>query len=81
MRGKVSVVSVLAGTVGVALLAVGITYLVVACEDLPGFLGPHPGDTSPRTPLGIVGVILGMVAVIVAVGAARRRPPSAPAQS
>lgn len=45
----------LAGVVGLALLALGIVYLTVKCQALPGFLGPVHGDTSPRTGRGIVG--------------------------
>jgi hypothetical protein len=46
---------------------------------LPGFLGRVQGDTSPRTGLGILGVLLGLVALSIAlVAARRRRPPSAP---
>ena len=74
-------IALLAGIVGIALLAVGITYLVVECQALPGFLGPTPGDTSPRIGLGIAAValglsVLGLVAVLV-----RRRPPGAPSTS
>lgn len=69
----------LAMVVGLALLTVGIVYLSVACEALPGFLGRVQGDTSPRTGLGILGVLLGLVALSIAlVAARRRRPPSAP---
>jgi hypothetical protein len=70
-----------AATVGALLVAIGIVYLTVACEDLPGILGPHPGDTSPRTPLGVVGIVLGLAGLAVAIAAARRRPPSGPIQS
>jgi hypothetical protein len=69
------------GAVGVLLLAVGVVYLTVACENLPGILGPHPGDTAPRTPRGVVGVVLGLVALAIALTAVRRRPPSGPAHS
>jgi drug/metabolite transporter (DMT)-like permease len=69
-----------AAAAGVMLVAVGIVYLTVACEDLPGILGPHPGDDAPRTPLGVVAVLLGLAAFAVALAAARRLPPSAPAQ-
>jgi hypothetical protein len=68
----------LAGVVGLALLAVGVVYLTVECQALPGLLGPVHGDTSPRTGLGIVGVVLGLVALAVAFVASRRRPPAAP---
>jgi hypothetical protein len=71
----------LAGAVGLALLVVGIVYLTVECQALPGFLGPTRGDTSPRTGLGIAGLVLGLAALIAAFLAARRRPPSAPGHS
>ncbi len=32
--------------------AVAITYLVLACESLPGFMGGVAGDSHPRTALG-----------------------------
>jgi hypothetical protein len=59
--------------VGIAFLGLGIVYLVVACEELPGFMGPSPGDTSPRTGLGVVGLVLGLVALAVAALLARRQ--------
>jgi hypothetical protein len=59
-----------AGVIGLALLAVGIVYLSVECQALPGILGGTPGDTSPRTGLGIASVVLGLVALVVAYGAA-----------
>ncbi len=68
-------------TTGVLLLGIGIVYLAVACEDLPGILGPVHGDTSPRTPRGLVAILLGLVALAFAITAARRRPPSPPVQS
>jgi len=70
-----------AGTAGVVLLGLGVVYLTVACQNLPGILGPHPGDTSPRTGLGIVAVVLGVAALVAALIAARRRPPSTPISS
>lgn len=71
----------LAGVVGLALLAIGIVYLTVACEDLPGILGPTPGDTSPRIVLGVVAVVLGVAALLVVFLVARRGPPTTPLQS
>jgi hypothetical protein len=59
--------------VGVVLVALGIVYLVVACQALPGFLGPTPGDTSPRTGLGIAGVTVGAAFVSIALALAWRR--------
>ena len=64
------------GVISLSLLGVGIVYLAVACQNLPGFLGPSPGDASPRTPLGIAGVVLGLLALLLAVRALRRRPPA-----
>lgn len=81
MRRHPRLVTGAAATVGAVLVAIGIVYLTVACEDLPGILGPHPGDTSPRTPLGVVGIGLGLAGLAVAIAAARRRPPSGPIQS
>jgi amino acid permease len=59
--------------VGVALVGLGIVYLVVACEALPGFMGPTPGDTSPRTGLGVAGLVLGLAAFSIAALLARRQ--------
>jgi amino acid permease len=81
MRRRLSIPTVLAGTIGVVLIALGIVYLTVACENLPTFLGPHAGDTSPRTGLGIVGVTLGLVSLVLALIAARRRPSTTPLRS
>ena len=63
------------GAVGVALLALGVVYLSVACESLPGFLGGTQGDTSPRTGFGIVAVVLGVAALGLTAWFARRRSP------
>jgi protein-S-isoprenylcysteine O-methyltransferase Ste14 len=71
----------LLGAVGLALVAVGVVYLVVECQALPGFLGPTRGDTSPRTGLGIAGVLLGLAVLALALLAARRHPPNAPRRS
>jgi hypothetical protein len=62
----------LSGIVGLVLVAIGIVYLAVACQNLPGFLGPSPGDTSPRTPLGAGVLVLGLLAVGLAAFLARR---------
>jgi len=48
------------------LLAIGIVYLTVECQALPGFMGPTHGDTSPRTKLGVVGVALGLTVLLAA---------------
>jgi hypothetical protein len=58
---------------GVALVGVGLVYLVVACEALPGFLGPTPGDTAPRTGLGVGALALGLAALSLAAFVLRRR--------
>jgi hypothetical protein len=63
-----------AGVLGLALLALGVVYLSVECQSLPGLLGPTKGDTSPRSGLGIACVALGLVALAVGIFAARRRP-------
>jgi hypothetical protein len=70
-----------AGALGLVLVAVGIVYLAVECQALPGILGPTHGDTSPRTGLGIVCLILGFAVLAVAYAGARRRPPAAPRHS
>jgi hypothetical protein len=64
------------GAVGALVLSIGIVYLSVACENLPGVLGPTPGDTSPRTPLGVVVVVVGLLVLAFAIFTARRRPPN-----
>jgi multisubunit Na+/H+ antiporter MnhB subunit len=64
---------------GGVLVGVGIVYLTVACENLPGVLGPTAGETSPRTPLGVICVVLGVAALLVALALVRRRPPGSPA--
>ena len=81
MRRYAGIPVLLVGTLGVVLLAVGVVYLTVACEALPGLLGPTRGDTSPRTGLGIVALVLGVSVLIVALFVARRRPPSGPLHS
>jgi hypothetical protein len=76
VRGAVSLPTLLAGVLGLALVGVGVVYLVVECQALPGFLGRTPGDTAPRTGLGIAGVSLGLAVLAFALLAARREPPS-----
>jgi hypothetical protein len=80
MRRDVLVPTLAVSILGLALLAVGIVYLTVECQALPGFLGPTHGDTAPRTPLGIVGVVLGAAVLIAALFISRRQPPRAPRQ-
>ncbi|HUA10930.1 MAG TPA: hypothetical protein VMA83_02895 [Solirubrobacteraceae bacterium] len=53
----------LAGLVGILLVAVGVVYLLVECQALPGILGPTPGDSSPRTTLGVCCAALGAIAL------------------
>jgi hypothetical protein len=65
VRGEINFGVVLLGVLGLALLAVGVIYLAVACQSLPGFLGPVHGDTAPRTGRGIAAVALGAIAVIL----------------
>jgi hypothetical protein len=81
MQRRLHVSTLLAGALGVVLIAVGVVYLTVACENLPAILGPHPGDTSPRTALGMVGVLLGLAALALAFISTRRRPPKTPLHS
>ena len=81
MRRTFRIPAVLAGAIGVALVALGIVYLTVACENLPAVLGAHAGDTRPRTGLGIAAIVLGLVALGMALIVIRRRPPTAPSSS
>jgi hypothetical protein len=71
------VLALASAAIGAILLGIGVVYLTVACESLPGVLGPSAGDSSPRTTLGIIWSVLGIAALAVAVVAVRRRPPSA----
>ena len=73
MRSATGLVSVVSGLVGLVLVTVGVVYLVVACQNLPGILGPVAGDTSPRTPLGAIVVTLGVLALGLATFVALRR--------
>jgi amino acid permease len=65
------------GAFGVALIGLGVVYLVVACESLPGFLGGMQGDTSPRTGFGVVSLLLGLIALGLSAWSVRRRSPGA----
>jgi hypothetical protein len=57
-----------------ALIAIlAVTYLVVACESLPGFLGPVAADTQPRTKLGAALLIVAVLLAASATGLARVR--------
>ena len=55
------------------MVGLGVVYLVVACEELPGFLGGTPGDTSPRTGLGVAGLVLGLAALSIGTFATLKR--------
>lgn len=81
VRRGLGIPTVLSGILGVALLGLGVVYLTVACESLPGFLGGIAGDTSPRTGLGIVAVVLAVLAFAFGLIAAQRRPPGSPPQA
>lgn len=76
VRGEASLRVLAAGVIGLVLLALGVVYLSVECQSLPGFMGPTQGDTSPRSGLGIACVALGLAALAVGFLAARRRPPA-----
>jgi hypothetical protein len=69
-----------AGLLGVAIIALGGVYLTVECQALPGVLGGTPGDTSPRTWLGVACLALG-AAVLGLVLLALRRHPEPPGRS
>lgn len=73
MRGFGRLAPFVAGALGVVLIGLGIVYLAMACQDLPGFMGPSPGDTSPRTPLGIGVLLVGLIALGGAVVVMRAR--------
>jgi hypothetical protein len=64
-------------TIGLGGLAVlggllGAVYALVACASLPSFLGGVPGDTHPRTILGIIVLMVAVIAAVFAVLPARR---------
>lgn len=59
------VVPLIATGAGIALVGLGVVYLILACEELPRFLGGTPGDTSPRTTLGIAVLLLGLVVLSI----------------
>jgi hypothetical protein len=73
VRGVGRIPPLVATAVGATLFGLGIVYLVVACDALPGFMGPTPGDTSPRTGLGVAGLVLGSAALSIAALLARRQ--------
>ncbi len=63
MAGAARTLTWLMGLIGAVFVAVGVVYLVVECQALPGVLGPTQGDTSPRTALGILCAVLGVGAL------------------
>ena len=73
MRPTAGLISVVSGLFGLILVAVGIVYLVVACENLPGVLGPTPGDSAPRTPLGVAVLVIGALVLALTAFLVRRR--------
>ena len=66
------VVSRVLAALALAAFALGVIYLAVACESLPSFLGAVPGDTHPRTPLGVA-LLIAAVVFAAAAYASRRR--------
>lgn len=78
VRGRLGFPATLAAVLGLALVALGVVYLSVACQSLPGFMGPVRGDTAPRSGFGIVALVLGLGALGAAALSAWRReaPPS-----
>jgi hypothetical protein len=81
VRRRALLALLMATVAGVLLITVGIVYLTVPCEDLPGVLGPHAGDSSPRTALGVISLVLGALALGIAWIVNARRPPKAPLHS
>lgn len=73
MRAELRLSTLVLAALGLALVVLGVVYLSVECQALPGFLGPSKGDTSPWTGLGFTATVLGLVAFGGAVLAARRR--------
>lgn len=72
VRGDGNLGVILLGVVGLALVAVGVVYLAVACGSLPGFLGPVHGDRTPRTGRGLLALALAAI-VLLPVGHALMR--------
>jgi hypothetical protein len=56
--------------------ALGVVYVAVACQSLPSFLGAVPGETHPRTRLGVALLVLA-VAFAATAYTVRRRSDSA----
>jgi amino acid permease len=59
---------------GLAVLAgaLGVVYLVVACESLPSYLGGVAGDPDPRTKLGVAMLFVAALLFVVGVISTRR---------
>jgi hypothetical protein len=57
----------------VAATVLALTYLVVACESLPAFMGGVAGDPHPRTKLGLALLGLAALLALVTTVAGRRR--------
>lgn len=70
MRRIVTPVLAAVATISAAL---GVVYLVVACESLPSFLGAVPGDAHPRTRLGAALLIFALFLAAIALIARRRQ--------
>jgi hypothetical protein len=66
------VVASVIGAVTAVVAVLAVVYLVVACQSLPGFLGAVPGDTHPRTKLGLALLGVAVVLAVVTLLAARR---------
>ncbi len=64
------VASALFGAAGLC-AALGTTYLVVACQALPSFMGRVAGDNRPRTKLGAA--LLAVAAAVAVAGAVTAR--------
>jgi amino acid permease len=73
VRRRIGFQVLFAVVIGIALLAVGVIYLTIECQSLPAFLGPTAGDTSPRSGLGVVFLVLGVAAFAIAYFETRRR--------
>jgi hypothetical protein len=73
MRAELRLSTLVLAALGLALVVLGVVYLSVECQALPGFLGPSKGDTSPRTGLGLLATASGLLAFGGAVLMARRR--------
>lgn len=73
MRAKLRLSVLALAALGLALLTLGVVYLIVECQALPSFLGPSRGDASPRTGLGVLAAALGSLSLGTAALLARQR--------